>query len=82
MLTDEHFVQHHAQCEEVGTRVDALPLHLFRRHVAGGTEEDAGHRPIDCLSADSKNWSFARPKSRIFTLPSSRRNVFAGFRSR
>ena len=35
----EHFVEHGAEREDVGARVDGLSLHLLRRHVAHGAED-------------------------------------------
>ena len=37
-----HFVQHHAEREEVGARVDLLAARLLRRHIGDGA--DSGSR--------------------------------------
>ena len=37
----QHFVDHHAQGEDVGAVVDRLPADLLGRHVAHGAEDDA-----------------------------------------
>src|SRR5262249_27437734 len=31
----EHFIQHHAEAEDVATRINFLPARLLRRHIAG-----------------------------------------------
>ena len=41
----QHLVEHAAEGEDVGPRIDALAPHLFRRHVAHGAEQSAGARP-------------------------------------
>jgi len=40
-LAAQHFVEHGAECEEVGARVNSLAAHLFRRHVADGAHHRA-----------------------------------------
>jgi hypothetical protein len=37
----EHLVQHDAEGEQIGARVDGLPAHLLGSHVANRTEDDA-----------------------------------------
>ena len=40
----QHLVQHGAERENVGARIDGQPPHLFRRHVADGSDDDARAR--------------------------------------
>ena len=83
-VTREHFVEHAAERPDVGAFVDRLAARLFRRHVGGSAEDDAGlcHgrgcdrrdcslRPTRPLALSGAS-AFARPKSSTFTVPSDR----------
>ena len=77
-LAGRHLVEHGAEAEDVGARVELPSLRLLGRHVRGRADHDAALRsaarrrssPSDDGSAGSS--SLASPKSRILTRPSSR----------
>ena len=48
-LAGEHFVEHGAEGEDVGPRIDGVPLRLFRGHVGHGAHDHARtrHHPAD-----------------------------------
>jgi hypothetical protein len=47
MTAADHFVEHHSKRKQVGTRIDLLAFDLFGSHVAGGSDDHAGHRVAD-----------------------------------
>ena len=81
----QHFVQHTAECPDVGALVDRLPSRLLRTHVGRRAEDGpflrAARRSPSAI-ATSPVAAFARPKSSTFTTPSGVTLMFAGLRSR
>ena len=94
----EHFVEHGAEREDIGASIDGLAADLLRSHVPGSAGDERSQRLAGtflrrrvAVSTPSRreratgagvSCSVARPKSRIFTRPSSARKMFSGFRSR
>ena len=46
VLAAQHFVEYRAHREEIGPRIDRLPLQRFRRHVPRRPEQHAGLRQL------------------------------------
>ena len=93
-----HLVEHDAEREQIGARVELFAARLFRRHVRDRAHGAARARQVVFRRgaiASAWRWRppirrrcrfagvrFARPKSRIFAGPRSTRKMFAGLMSR
>ena len=78
----QHLVQHHPEREEIDPRVDAVTLDLLGRHVSRvPTITPVIVCRVACGMPSGDNWSFASPKSRIFTRRHLMKTL-SGFRSR
>ena len=83
----EHFVEHGAEREDVRAsdrrpRRAPAPAPCIRRCRRRAIARIAAGWSCDGDAGGAESCSVARPKSRIFTRPSSARKMFSGFRSR
>ena len=85
-LAGEQLVEDRPEREDVRAVVDGVAAHLLGGHVPGGPHDRAGLREVGngghVPASSATPERFARPKSRILTWPSARRNRLSGFRSR
>src|SRR3990172_334084 len=83
----DHLVENASKREDVAARVQRLPLRLLRGHLGHGSQNESLSRPqhpeskVGASDASPRSKSFARPKSRIITHPSTVTMMFSGFRS-
>src|SRR3954467_5763511 len=43
-LAADEFIEHHSEAEQIAPSIQSLPADLFRRHVAGGSEQYSSAR--------------------------------------